>query len=205
VIIVNKKIFYNRNEKDSDKEFDLLYFEDNKDIFEMKIKRLIEKGKINSSNKVGNTILNYLIMRNEEEKALELLERMEIEGINKVNLHTLYLQNNQISKIKGLEFVVDLYYLTLQNNQISKIEGLDSLVNLNYLNLQNNKISKIEGLDSLVNLNYLNLQNNKISKIEGLDSLVNLQKLHLNNNQISKNESLESLGYLQYLDLEEIQ
>jgi len=183
VIIVNKKIFYNRNEKDSDKEFDLLYFEDNKDIFEMKIKRLIEKGKINSSNKVGNTILNYLIMRNEEEKALELLERMEIEGINKVNLHTLYLQNNQISKIKGLEFVVDLYYLTLQNNQISKIEGLDSLVNLNYLNLQNNKISKIEGLDSLVNL----------------------QKLHLNNNQISKNESLESLGYLQYLDLEEIQ
>ncbi len=61
VVIVNKNIYYDRNEKESDKEFDLLLFEDNKYIFEKKVERLIERGKINSNNKVGNTILNYLI------------------------------------------------------------------------------------------------------------------------------------------------
>jgi hypothetical protein len=85
VVIVNNKIYYDRNETDSDKEFDLLLFEDNKDIFEMKVERLTERGKINSYNKVGNTILNYLIWNKKEEKALELIERMEIESINKVN------------------------------------------------------------------------------------------------------------------------
>ena len=85
VIIMNNKIYYDRNEKESDKEFDLLYFENDKDRFEMKVERLIERGKINSSNKIGDTILNYLIMNKKEEKALELIERMEIESINKVN------------------------------------------------------------------------------------------------------------------------
>ena len=86
VIIVDNLVYYNRNETDSDKEFDLLLlFGDNKDIFEMIVERLIEKGKINSYNKVGNTILNYLILNRKKEKALELIERMKIENINKVN------------------------------------------------------------------------------------------------------------------------
>jgi ankyrin repeat protein len=85
VIIVYNDIYYDKNEKDSDKEFDLLLFENNKDIFEMKVERLIEKGKINSYNKIGNTILNYLLVNNKEEKAIKLIERMEIESINKVN------------------------------------------------------------------------------------------------------------------------
>ena len=48
VVIVSNKIYYNKNETDSDKEFDLLLFEDNKDIFEIKVERLIQRGKINS-------------------------------------------------------------------------------------------------------------------------------------------------------------
>jgi hypothetical protein len=85
VVIVSNKIYYNKNERESDKEFDLLSFENDMDRFEMKVERLIEKGKINSYNKIGDTILNYLIVYNKEEKALELIERMKIESINKAN------------------------------------------------------------------------------------------------------------------------
>ncbi|MFA7070381.1 MAG: leucine-rich repeat domain-containing protein, partial [Sulfurimonas sp.] len=69
----------------------------------------------------------------------------------------------------------DQNYLYLPINdikKISKIEGLDKLVNLNELDLSYNKISKIEGLEKLVNLKVLCLSYNKISKIEGLDKLV---------------------------------
>ena len=85
VIIVNNLIFYNKNDVNSDKDFDLLDFENDKDRFDMKVERLIERGKINSNNKVGNTILNYLIKNGKEEKAIELMDRMEIESINQVN------------------------------------------------------------------------------------------------------------------------
>ena len=66
VVIVSNKIYYNKNERESDKEFDLLSFENDMDRFEMKVERLIEKGKINSYNKIGDTILNYLIVYNKE-------------------------------------------------------------------------------------------------------------------------------------------
>jgi ankyrin repeat protein len=85
VIIVNNVIYYDRNDVNSDKEFDLLSFSNDNNRFEMKVERLIEKGKINSSNKAGNTILNYLILNKKKEKASELIDKMKIESINKVN------------------------------------------------------------------------------------------------------------------------
>ena len=57
--------------------------------------------------------------------------------------------------------------LDLSSNQISKIEGLESLVNLSTLDFSSNQILKIEGLESLVNLSTLLLYYNQISKIEG--------------------------------------
>jgi Leucine-rich repeat (LRR) protein len=40
----------------------------------------------------------------------------------------------------------------MSGNKITKIEGLDNLVNLRELKLCGNNITKIEGLDNLVNL-----------------------------------------------------
>jgi len=44
---------------------------------------------------------------------------------------------------------VNLGTLWLESNSISKIENIDHLVNLNTLFLHNNIIDKIEGLDKL--------------------------------------------------------
>ncbi len=66
MIIVNNLIYYNKYEKNNDKEFDLLGFKDNDKKFDIKIERLIERGKINSYNKIENTILNYLIDNRKE-------------------------------------------------------------------------------------------------------------------------------------------
>jgi len=85
VIIVDNLIYYNKNDVNSDKDFDLLRFENNEDRFEMKVERLIERGKLNSCNNVGDTILKNFIWRKKGEKAIELINKMEIESINKVN------------------------------------------------------------------------------------------------------------------------
>jgi len=85
VIIINNKIYYNRNNVNSDKDLDLLDFENQNEISETIAERLIERGKINSCNNEGNTILNYLIWNGKEKKAIELIDKMEIESINKVN------------------------------------------------------------------------------------------------------------------------
>ena len=84
VITMDKFIYYDKNDVNSDKDFDLLLFENNEERFEMKVERLIERGKINSYNNVGDTILNYLIINKKEKKAIELIDKMEIETINKV-------------------------------------------------------------------------------------------------------------------------
>ena len=51
------------------------------------------------------------------------------------NLETLYLKNNNISKIEGLEKLTNLKLLSLDDNKISKIEGLEQLTNLKWLYL----------------------------------------------------------------------
>ena len=126
----------------------------------------------------------------------------KIEGLDSlVNLSTLILGSNQISKIEGLYTLVNLSELYLSTNKISKIEGLYTLVNLSELYLSSNKISKIEGLHTLINLLKLELSDNQISKIEGLDMLVSLSELYLFLNQISKIEGLDSLVNLSKLYL----
>ena len=98
------------------------------------------------------------------------------------NLEEIYIVNNQISKIEGLN--EKLQTLRLSGNKISKIEALN--LNLKTLDLGKNQINKIEGLNE--NLLTLNLSWNQISKIEGLNK--NLETLELGWNKISKIEGL---------------
>ena len=57
---------------------------------------------------------------------------------------TLYLDNNQISKIEGLNHLNSLAELYFQSNQISRVEGLLTLTSLSILDLEDNPISTIE-------------------------------------------------------------
>ncbi len=59
--------------------------------------------------------------------------------------------------------------LYLQNNAIGSIVGLDGVPSLKTLNLRHNKIEKIdEELVPLESLEYLNLRTNKIPDMENL-------------------------------------
>jgi len=71
-----------------------------------------------------------------------------------INLKVLYLSDNKITKIKGLDKLINLQRLNLYNNQITEIEELDKLVNLKELYLHYNQIIKIKGLNKLTNLQY---------------------------------------------------
>ena len=80
-----------------------------------------------------------------------------------VGLQGLYLSENQIVEIKGLEHLVGLQTLYLFDNQIAEIKSLDHLVDLQHLDLSYNQIEEIQGLDHLIVLQELNLSKNKIA------------------------------------------
>lgn len=64
--------------------------------------------------------------------------------------------------------------LYLQENLLDRIEGLDTLVNLRQLNLSDNLIQKIEGLSCLRQLETIQLKRCRIGKFGGLDDVLGL-------------------------------
>lgn len=104
----------------------------------------------------------------------------------------LYLQYKGFLRIvpETLAQYHNLVALWLNNNGISKIEGLDNLINLTSLALNNNCIAKIEGLENLFNLSILNLSHNKIEVVEGLENLRKLETINLAHNFITLHRAI---------------
>ncbi|KPI83036.1 protein phosphatase type 1 regulator-like protein [Leptomonas seymouri] len=108
------------------------------------------------------------------------------------SLTKLDLSYNQIRKISGLESLgPTLKELYLVENKIKVIEGLDTLVNLELLELGGNRIREIgSGLSNLTSLQKLWLGKNKIKKIG--DALHNLRALQLVSLQANRFLSIEA-------------
>lgn len=120
----------------------------------------------------------------------------------------LYLQYKGFLRVvpETLALYPNLVALWLNNNGISRIEGLDCLINLTSLALNNNCIARIEGLDNLINLAMLNLSHNKIEQVEGLDSLRKLETINLAHNFITSHKAIHKLSHclsLSTIDLSE--
>lgn len=84
---------------------------------------------------------------------------------NMPRLEELYVQNNNISTLVGLEGVPELRKLNIRHNKIEKIEeeGLPELPNLQYLNLRTNRVPSLddvfrlfENFKTLTDINLLN-------------------------------------------------
>ncbi|XP_066480968.1 leucine-rich repeat and coiled-coil domain-containing protein 1 [Tiliqua scincoides] len=121
-----------------------------------------------------------------------------------LELHTLNLHCNQISRIERLGHLLNLQHLDLSSNCIQRIEGLSALANLRTLNLSCNLITKVEGLGKLFNLTKLNLSYNRICDLMGLLDLrgakCKISHIELHSNCISNvNHLLQCLTGLQYL------
>ncbi|KAH7704077.1 leucine Rich Repeat family protein [Aphelenchoides avenae] len=117
-------------------------------------------------------------------------------------LTELDLFGNSITKIRGLDGLVNLEWLSVGYNNLRKIEGLTNLVKLKRIHLLHNNIEKIEGLETLVNLELLDLRDNRIKEIENLDNQTNLSALYLGNNKIDRIENISRLSKLRLLSIE---
>lgn len=116
-------------------------------------------------------------------------------------LEELYLAQNKLKQIEGLEGLVHLRILDLGANRLRSIEGLETNVGLKSLWLGKNKIEAITGLDNLVNLEQLDIQNNRLTTLgDGLRHLVNLRELYLACNRIPDVTGLPQ-GNLEIVDL----
>ncbi|GAF92785.1 unnamed protein product, partial [marine sediment metagenome] len=111
---------------------------------------------------------------------------------NLINLESLVLNDNEITKIENLNNLEKLQSLSLANNKISKIKNLDDKTTIEQLNLSGNNIAKIKGLSRLDRLSELDLANNKIEIIEGLEDLKNLKIVYLEENKLRPPDDIHS-------------
>ncbi|KAJ0403518.1 hypothetical protein P43SY_010061 [Pythium insidiosum] len=90
-----------------------------------------------------------------------------------------------VKRMQNLYHCPNLKVLYMYDNEIEAIEGLDRVCQMTHLHLQNNLIAKMEQLDSLTLLEKLYLEGNRIERLEGLGNCVALQELHLSNQHLS--------------------
>jgi Leucine-rich repeat (LRR) protein len=115
----------------------------------------------------------------------------------------MWLNENMIENIKGLDKLGRcLKELYLGNNRIRRIRGLEALLTLEKLWLDENRIESISdgsatGLNNLVRLKELNLASNRIECIGmSLDGLVQLEELNISNNRIGNFKEVLNLNRL---------
>ncbi|KAM8923906.1 leucine-rich repeat-containing protein 23 [Pelodytes ibericus] len=124
------------------------------------------------------------------------------------NLHTLELRGNQLQSTSGLN-LSNLRELYLAQNNIKILDGLDSLVNLTSLHLRDNQLDNLDGFsEKLRALQYFNIRGNlvrSLSEVHKLQCLPMLRALVLRENPCDEEEGyrmevLIALPQLQRLD-----
>eukprot|EP00903_Cladosiphon_okamuranus_P008058 g7772.t1 len=101
----------------------------------------------------------------------------KMEGLCLPGLKELYLHQNKISKIEGLDGCPSLRRLWLFSNRIAVMEGLHHCGALRELWLHDNRISVVAGMQSLVHLQHLGLAGNPIAGVRQLSGLRGLPSL----------------------------
>jgi uncharacterized repeat protein (TIGR01451 family) len=118
-----------------------------------------------------------------------------------LSITSLYLEEEGITSLKGLETAVNLEFLDLRSNSVTDLSPLQNLTKLTSLDLYSNGIEDIHPLSTLTNLENLTLWDNNISDISALGGLTKLTDLDLDTNQVSDLKPLENLVNLDWLYL----
>ena len=95
-----------------------------------------------------------------------------------------------------MDSLTSLTGLYLSDNQIATLEGLDHLTSLRRLNLSGNQLIKLEGLEHLTSLTELDLSGNQISNLEELKDLTQLQELDVSGNDIQSVDDIKPLSLI---------
>ncbi|NXW64905.1 LRC46 protein, partial [Eurystomus gularis] len=118
-----------------------------------------------------------------ESRSMELLspstirlDREKICAIGKLQslreIHSLYLQQNQIEKIENLGCFPNLRFLSLAGNRIRRVENLQPLRHLRALDLSHNQIQTLDPAELPHSLRLLDLTGNECTHQHGYRELV---------------------------------
>lgn len=101
-----------------------------------------------------------------------------MENLHLPQLEKLYLYNNQIEEIRGLEHCTNLKILWLNQNQIRSISGLERCMYLEELQLHSNQIVNLNGIEAVRgSLSILGLADNLIATFDEIDKLQSMVAL----------------------------
>jgi protein phosphatase 1 regulatory subunit 7 len=146
-------------------------------------------------------------------KSLEYLEVSynriaDIGGLSKLPseaggaLKELYVAQNSLRRIQGLEKLAGLRELELGHNKIKSMEGLEMLAALESLWLGSNRIARVDiDMSGFVRLKKLALTSNRLTSMDGLENLVALEELYVSDNGIEELCDLSGLSSLRVLDI----
>ncbi|XP_051948102.1 leucine-rich repeat-containing protein 23-like isoform X1 [Xyrauchen texanus] len=130
-----------------------------------------------------------------------------LEYHNLTNLVTLELRGNLLETTDGI-YLPNLRHLYLAQNNIARLEGLEKLEKLNTLHLRDNQLETLDGISPRLKcLHYLNIRGNFISSQRSLQTLASvgqtLRTLVLLDNPLGKNGDyrLYVISHLPHLEL----
>ncbi|KAL4656332.1 leucine-rich repeat-containing protein 9-like [Arapaima gigas] len=115
-----------------------------------------------------------------------------------VNLRWASFNNNEISKVEGLESCQHLEELSLNDNCISKLDGASKLHRLTRLSVNGNRLTSLDGaiLEKLPNLHFLSAESNCIGSLHGIQCARSLFELYVGNNCIGATRDIYHLKVL---------
>ncbi|KAL2643139.1 hypothetical protein R1flu_010726 [Riccia fluitans] len=119
-------------------------------------------------------------------------------------LEFVYLRDNKLSSLEGIEILKRLKVLDLSFNEL-KGNGFEALANckaLQQLYLAGNQITSLSGLPQLPNLEFLSVAQNKIKSL-AMASQPRLQVVAASKNKVSTFKGFPYLPALEHLRLEE--
>jgi Leucine-rich repeat (LRR) protein len=123
------------------------------------LKRLSKETDTNYMSRITHC---HLANQHIQKLVYHVLKQENFENCSK--LAVLYLYDNSLSNVFGLEICVSLTRLYLQNNQIKRLEGFNALTSLQFLNLRENLIQHVDGIGSLRYLETLHLDKQKLDE-----------------------------------------
>ncbi|KAI6237281.1 Leucine-rich repeat-containing protein [Aphelenchoides besseyi] len=107
----------------------------------------------------------------------------------------LDLSDCRISKLDGLEYLVNLHCLNLADNKLNNVKKLKALRGLTFLDVSGNQIAKIDELPGMIN--ELHASRNLISCLQFCTKLSLLTRLHMSKNKLKSLKGIEQSKLLQ--------
>ncbi|NXT03413.1 LRC46 protein, partial [Jacana jacana] len=125
----------------------------------------------------------------------QLVEPLHPESQSKELLSpsTVHLDRENICTTGRLQSLREIHSLYLQQNQIEKIENLGCFPNLRLLSLAGNRICKVENLQPLRHLRVLDLSHNQIQRLEPDELPRSLRLLDLTGNECTHQQGYREL------------